>query len=108
MAFAAAVGLFRFHADVTCLIAIFDFVTGDASALHRGMNVVSGGVVRVAIKAIRMFVHTSWMRARVRQLHAQNSAKDQTHEQPYHRRHGSPVLACVLRSLVALRSIQAS
>ena len=73
---AAAVGLFRRHRDIAGAIVIFDGVTGNAATFHRRMNVVSDGVVGVALDAIRVLVNPRRVRARIAQLRTEDSAKE--------------------------------
>jgi hypothetical protein len=59
---AAAVRLFRLNRHVAGVIVVFDLVTRDASVLQRGMNVLSCGMIGVALNAVRMFIDASGMR----------------------------------------------
>jgi hypothetical protein len=62
---AAAIRLFRLNRHVAHVIMVLDLVAGDASALQRGMNVVSSNVVSMALDAVRMLIYASGMRTRV-------------------------------------------
>ena len=64
MTLAAGVRLPGLHGDVTCTVVVFDFVARNAPSLHSRMNVVSTGMVSVALDAIRVLVHARRMRTR--------------------------------------------
>jgi hypothetical protein len=50
-----------FKNDVGCVLAILNFVAGDAPAFHRGMGVITHGAIGMTLQAIGIFGHRKRM-----------------------------------------------
>jgi hypothetical protein len=63
--------------DVTRILPVLNSVAGCAAPLHGGMDVISGGVVGVALQAVGVLVDSSGMRSCITQTRTHEAGDHQ-------------------------------